>query len=771
MKNPWLGLLSYQDPNKTSAQYKFCGRENAISSLFAMIDNNLLVTMYGKTGIGKTSVLNAGVFPLLRSRNYLPVSIRLGKYESSQITSFAKCIVDEIESEIKNIGGKISTKFPNFASENCLSVEFLWKYFLTSNFQNSQGEDIYPVIALDQFEEIFISNPKESTLLLKQIYALLDDNREIPEIEGYSDSTNFRFVFSIREDDLFYLEDCIDINYLTEMKQNRYRLCPLSDSEAHEVVMLGKDLMDDGAEEEITIRITNLAKDENGHISTNLLSLVCSQLFIQSDGKFTIDILNTFSQNPLESFYKDCMAQVSEKTRTFIETQMVDQDRRKFVSKQEIKKNVSAEDLNTLTSGEYRILQYITAGNTECVELIHDSIARTIFHLKNDIEERTLALKLIRHNKWIKIGLYVISTFLVIALGVIGCQYFDNKKMEERNNGRLHNFVINIVEDSVVVADNDYWQADLYVLAQSNTKQDTIEYKHITKATKDEPIEIEVDSAKTVRILVVYSDNANYNPIDTAFTIADLTKHPSVKINIQKKMPQLYQYSGKVVFDLNGKEVDIQDAIVILHDKIQRTNKEGFFTFNLTDSIDSDDFIYIVRKGFSCYEENHLIVSGNFKNKFIITPSDSLSAFDLKCAQMDSISINNWKYRTVSEKYPSGEKVILSGVNDRIVFYATTNGRTSDGKFAIWGYYYYVQEYNKCKDSGNPHHSYHIFTGWMDSQNLKNSNAPYKDFEVQSSDVVGNKQVILGRFLRSGRLCGKITSMGETIGVFGNYSE
>ena len=430
MKNPWLGLLSYQDPNKTNSQYKFCGRENAISSLFAMIDNNLLVTMYGKTGIDKTSVLNAGVFPLLRSRNYLPISIRLGKYESSQITSFAKCIVNEIESEISNIGGKISTKFPSFASENCLSVEFLWKYFLTSNFQNSQGEDIYPVIALDQFEEIFISNPKESTLLLKQIYALLDDNREIPEIEGYSDITNFRFVFSIREDDLFYLEDCIDINYLSEMKQNRYKLCPLSDSEAHEVVMLGKELMDDGAEEEITIRITNLAKDENGHISTNLLSLVCSQLFIQSDGKFTIDILNTFSQNPLESFYKDCMSQVSEKTRNFIETQMVDQERRKFVSKQEIKKNVSAEDLNTLTSGEYRILQYITAGNTECVELIHDSIARTIFHLKNDTEERILALKLIRHNKWIKIGLYVISTFFVIALGVIGCQYFDNKKIK-----------------------------------------------------------------------------------------------------------------------------------------------------------------------------------------------------------------------------------------------------------------------------------------------------------------------------------------------------
>ena len=64
-----------------------------------MVDNNLLVTLYGKTGIGKTSILNAGVFPLLRSRNYLPISIRLGRYAKEE-KSFAKYIIDEIENEI-----------------------------------------------------------------------------------------------------------------------------------------------------------------------------------------------------------------------------------------------------------------------------------------------------------------------------------------------------------------------------------------------------------------------------------------------------------------------------------------------------------------------------------------------------------------------------------------------------------------------------------------------------------------------------------------------
>ena len=153
--NPWLGLLSYEDPQKAKKQYTFCGRDAAISSLFAMIDNNLLVTLYGKTGIGKTSILNAGVFPILRSRGYLPISIRLGKYDNTKDASFSKHIVNSIKEEIEAIGGSIETIYPDYSSVNNSSVDFLWKYFSTSVFKNSEGQEIYPVIALDQFEEIF----------------------------------------------------------------------------------------------------------------------------------------------------------------------------------------------------------------------------------------------------------------------------------------------------------------------------------------------------------------------------------------------------------------------------------------------------------------------------------------------------------------------------------------------------------------------------------------------------------------------------------------
>ena len=49
------------------------------------------VLLSGKSGVGKTSLLNAGVFPRLRSEGYLPVSIRLG-IDATDV-SFQKCIL------------------------------------------------------------------------------------------------------------------------------------------------------------------------------------------------------------------------------------------------------------------------------------------------------------------------------------------------------------------------------------------------------------------------------------------------------------------------------------------------------------------------------------------------------------------------------------------------------------------------------------------------------------------------------------------------------
>ena len=69
--NPWKGLVSYEE--KDLDNYEFCGRTKAVSKYYSLITNSLVSTLYGRTGCGKTSMLQAGIFPLLRQESYFPV--------------------------------------------------------------------------------------------------------------------------------------------------------------------------------------------------------------------------------------------------------------------------------------------------------------------------------------------------------------------------------------------------------------------------------------------------------------------------------------------------------------------------------------------------------------------------------------------------------------------------------------------------------------------------------------------------------------------------
>ncbi len=69
--NPWLGLRSYTENDH------IYGRDKEIEELSQKIIYNAQTVIYGKSGIGKSSLLNAGVFPVLRRHNFFPVYVRL----------------------------------------------------------------------------------------------------------------------------------------------------------------------------------------------------------------------------------------------------------------------------------------------------------------------------------------------------------------------------------------------------------------------------------------------------------------------------------------------------------------------------------------------------------------------------------------------------------------------------------------------------------------------------------------------------------------------
>lgn len=72
-QNPWPGLGAFDE----AAQRFFNGRRNEAAELRRVVLHAPLTVVFGASGLGKTSLLQAGLFPLLRKENILPVYVRL----------------------------------------------------------------------------------------------------------------------------------------------------------------------------------------------------------------------------------------------------------------------------------------------------------------------------------------------------------------------------------------------------------------------------------------------------------------------------------------------------------------------------------------------------------------------------------------------------------------------------------------------------------------------------------------------------------------------
>ncbi len=390
MQNPWAGLSSYEDPLKSSVKLKFCGRDNDTYDLARLIDDNFFVTLYGKSGIGKTSLLNAGIFPVLRKEQYTPISLRLGMTDESM--TFQEIIINAIEHEIIGSGGRILTVNVVGEQFDRSATDYLWNYFARHTFMNSKGQVTFPVIVFDQFEEVFRqpASRTKAEILLSQLHYLIDENNALNDciVDGdeYSYDYNFRFVVTVREDDLYRLEDSIDNNSLTSLKRCRYRLRALSKECAQDVILIpGEEYLHPSDKEKIVQTIINTASDTEENISTNLLSLICSRIFVDysksGDEFITSAIVDTFIKgNPFERFYNEATRNLDENEKLYIENSLVDSTgRRNSVPESDFLLHV--RDGKILLEGDNRILQRISvsSGTESCrIELIHDSFCEPV---------------------------------------------------------------------------------------------------------------------------------------------------------------------------------------------------------------------------------------------------------------------------------------------------------------------------------------------------------------------------------------------------------
>ena len=110
--------------------------------------------MFGKSGTGKTSLLNAGVFPRLRKDYCLPFRIRL------EFNDDSPGLVSQIKQTLKAEIDKYGFKVEGYPGE-----ETLWEYFHREQLWKS----VTPILIFDQFEEIFTLGKKSTRFDKKEL--------------------------------------------------------------------------------------------------------------------------------------------------------------------------------------------------------------------------------------------------------------------------------------------------------------------------------------------------------------------------------------------------------------------------------------------------------------------------------------------------------------------------------------------------------------------------------------------------------------------------
>ncbi|HTR56983.1 MAG TPA: hypothetical protein VMM27_02300, partial [Casimicrobiaceae bacterium] len=72
-QHPWLGLDSFSEETRAY----FYGRDEEVAELARRVQRKLLTILFGQSGLGKTSILRAGIVPRLRPLGYCPVYVRI----------------------------------------------------------------------------------------------------------------------------------------------------------------------------------------------------------------------------------------------------------------------------------------------------------------------------------------------------------------------------------------------------------------------------------------------------------------------------------------------------------------------------------------------------------------------------------------------------------------------------------------------------------------------------------------------------------------------
>lgn len=271
--NPYKELQSYTEGDK---EY-FFGRKIEITELLARINKFNIVGLFGESGTGKTSLVNAGLIPNFKKEGFITVSVR--------------CLDEPIKRVREELLKTFKEKKIAFQLVEELAITDTFAHLIVQLKLIVEKEDINLIIVIDQFEEIFTRAKEEER---EHLAKGITESLATTPIKG-----KIYFLLSLREDYIGELWDWAHLYNLEDAWIQMYRIKRLNAERANEAIVQPLHKLGIKTDNKFVLQlISELRQIGDDLIYPPYLQIVCSELFEEyKKQNFSAKPIIEFGQN------------------------------------------------------------------------------------------------------------------------------------------------------------------------------------------------------------------------------------------------------------------------------------------------------------------------------------------------------------------------------------------------------------------------------------------------------------------------------------------
>ena len=440
-ETPWLGLRPFTE----DTQEYFFGRQEELDDLTDRILGRPLTILFGTSGLGKSSLIQAALMPRLRAEGFLPVHVRFDHDETAP--PLEAQLLDALARALAEGGFPAQARAASAIRDGTMDLTAaLWLLFHDpwQGFAAPiEGVQPRPVVLIDQFEEIFTIGERparrEVNTSMRETLATLIESRPPMPLRAYLEADEeladridyrvqpLRVLLSLREDFLHVLERWR--RSMPSLMENRLELRMLSGPQALEaVVQPGQRrggqpaIIPDEVGRAIVRFVAGVADDvplEEIDAVPPLLSLVCAELNAQrlarGEAQITRNQFEGHSDDILKNFYERSFDPASygvllanvvndepalRGLRQLIEDRLLSPDGfRESIAfdtiRRDLSRVVSAETSRLVLDAiiERRLLTVEERGGVRRLELAHDVLTRVVKASRDERQENEAVAK------------------------------------------------------------------------------------------------------------------------------------------------------------------------------------------------------------------------------------------------------------------------------------------------------------------------------------------------------------------------------------------